>query len=153
MSLIIFGVTFFHDKKVIYALPQLYGIGKSSAYKICCQLGISPQQSIKELTNKQEFSIRKIIKENFIVEGNLEEQKKQSIKFYQKNGSIRGQRLRAGLPVRGQRTHSNAKTARRRLYLRLFFKMGGWVVEDTGLENRRVVIRHHGFESHSVWFF
>ena len=126
MSLIIFGVTFFRDKKVIYALPQLYGIGKSSAYQICSHLGISPQQTIKELTDKQEFSIIKMIKENFVVEGNLEEQKKLSIQFYQKNGSIRGQRLRSGLPVRGQRTHSNAKTARRRLHLRLILR---WMVE------------------------
>ena len=153
MSLVIFGVTFMQNKKVIYALPQLFGIGQASAYRICQQLGIAPQQRIKDLTENQQYGLAKRIKDDFIVEGNLQEQQKQSIQFYIKNGSVRGQRLRSGLPVHGQRTHSNGKTARRRLHLHLnnFFKMDGWVVEDTGLENRHVVMRHHGFESHSVW--
>lgn len=117
MSLVIFGVVFSQNKKVIYALPQLYGIGQSSAYLLCQQLGIAPQQTIKELTEKQQYALTKKIKDDFIVEGNLQEQQKQAIQFYLKNGSVRGQRLRNGLPVRGQRTHSNSKTASRRLHL------------------------------------
>lgn len=119
MNLVIFGVTFNQNKKVIYALPQLFGIGRASAQLICQQLGIAPQQAIKDLTENQQYALAKKIKDDFIVEGNLQEQQKQSIQFYIKNGSVRGQRLRLGLPVRGQRTSSNAKTARRRLYQHL----------------------------------
>lgn len=118
MNLVIFGVTLTRDKKVVYSLPQLYGIGLSRSRQICRELGLSPQLTIKELTEIQQFSIAKRIKDDFIVEGNLEEQLKQDIQRYQSNGSLHGYRLRNGLPVRGQRTHSNAKTARRRLYVR-----------------------------------
>lgn len=118
MNLVIFGVTLSRDKKVIYALPQLYGIGLTRSKQICQELGLAPQLTIKELTEVQQFAIAKKIKEDFIVEGNLEEQLKQDLQRYQSNGSFRGYRLRNGLPVRGQRTHSNGKTARRRLYVR-----------------------------------
>ncbi len=118
MNLVIFGITLPRNKKVVYALPALYGIGSSCALKICQELGLSPRLTIKELTDIQQFVIVKKIKEEFIVEGNLEELQKQDIQRYQANGSQRGYRLRNGLPVRGQRTHSNAKTARRRLHVR-----------------------------------
>ncbi len=118
MSLVIFGVTLSHNKKVAYALTQLYGIGLSRAKQICSELRLSPQLIIQDLTSVQQFAIAKKIKEDFIVEGNLEEQLKIDISRYKNNGSIRGYRLRNGLPVRGQRTHSNGKTARRRLYAR-----------------------------------
>lgn len=118
MNLVIFGITLPRNKKVAYALPALYGIGLSRAQQICQELGLSPSLTIKELTDIQQFVIVKKIKEEFIVEGNLEEQQKQDIQRYQANGSQRGYRLRNGLPVRGQRTHSNAKTARRRLHVR-----------------------------------
>lgn len=118
MNLVIFGVTLARDKKVVYALPQLYGIGLTRSKQICGERGLPPQLTIKELTELQQFGIAKKIKEDFIVEGNLEEQLKQDLHRYQSNGSIRGYRLRHGLPVRGQRTHSNAKTARRRFHVR-----------------------------------
>lgn len=117
MNLVIFGVTLPREKKVVYALPLLYGIGSSRAVKICRDLGIPFTLSIGELTELQQFSIAKKIKENYIVEGNLEEQLKLNLQRYYNNGSQRGYRLRNGLPVRGQRTHSNGKTARRRTYL------------------------------------
>lgn len=118
MNLVIFGVTLPREKKIEYALPHLYGIGKSSATTICRELGLPPQLSIKELTEEQQFIIAKKIKEDFCVEGNLEELLKQDLQRYKSNGSQRGFRLRNGLPVRGQRTHSNAKTSRRRTYAR-----------------------------------
>ncbi len=118
MNLVIFGVTLPREKKLIYALPLLYGIGFSRASQIARELGLPPQLSVGELTELQQFSIAKKIKEDFIVEGNLEEQLKQDLQRYQNNGSQRGYRLRHGLPVRGQRTHSNCKTARRRPYIR-----------------------------------
>ena len=118
MNLVIFGVTLSREKKVVYALPQLYGIGLSRSRHICRELGLPPQLGISELTELQKFAIAKKIKDDFIVEGNLEEQLKQDLQRYQTNGSFRGYRLRHGLPVRGQRTHSNGKTARRRLHAR-----------------------------------
>ncbi len=118
MNLVIFGVTLSREKKIVYALPLLYGIGASRAYQICRELGLPPQLSIWELTELQQFSIAKKIKEDFFVEGKLEEQLKHDLQRYQNNGSQRGYRLRNGLPVRGQRTHSNGKTARRRPYIR-----------------------------------
>ena len=68
MNLVIFGVTFNQNKKVIYALPQLYGIGQASAQLICQQLGIAPQQAIKDLTDNQQYALAKKIKDDFIVE-------------------------------------------------------------------------------------
>ncbi len=105
-------------KKIDQALPLLYGVGKSSAKAICRELGLPPQLFIGELTEAQHFLIAKKIKESYIVEGNLEEQIKQDLQRYQTNGSQRGYRLRNGLPVRGQRTHSNGRTARKRSYIR-----------------------------------
>jgi len=113
MNLIILGVTFARDKKVAFALPKLYGIGLTCSKQICRELGLPPQLAIKDLTDFQQYAIIQKIKENFIVEGSLEEQLKMDIQRYQSNGSFRGYRLRHGLPVRGQRTHSNGKTARR----------------------------------------
>ena len=118
MNLLIFGVSLPREKKIIYALPLLYGIGITSAKHICRYLGLAPQLTIGELTENQQFNIAKIIKENYVVEGNLEEQQKVNLQRYFNNGSIRGFRLRHGLPTNGQRTHSNAKTARRRSYIR-----------------------------------
>jgi small subunit ribosomal protein S13 len=114
MNLVIFGVTLPRKKKVVYALPQLYGIGVIRSHQICRELGLVPQLTIQDLTKIQQFEISKKIKDDFIVEGNLEEQLKLNLQRYQNNGSQHGYRLRNGLPVRGQRTHSNGKTARRR---------------------------------------
>jgi small subunit ribosomal protein S13 len=118
MNLVIFGVTLPRDKKVIYALPLLYGIGKSRSIEICSQLGFAPQLAIGDLTDAQQFALAKKIKEEYTIEGNLEEAIKLDIQRYQSNGSLHGYRLRNGLPARGQRTHSNGKTARRRPYIR-----------------------------------
>ncbi len=154
MNLVIFGVTLQRDKKVSYALPLLYGIGQARAIQICRELGLPPQLTIGELTELQQFSIAKKIKEDFIVEGNLEEQLKQDLQRYQNNGTQRGYRLRNGLPVRGQRTHSNGKTARRRTYLRLY-PLNLWKDRwSSGLRHRSwnpaCLYGHHGFESHPI---
>ena len=113
---IIFGVPLSQDKQIKYALIQLYGIGKTRAQQICRELGLIPQVKTKDLTERQEFLIAKQIKDHFTIEGNLEEQQKLDLNHHQTSGSQRGYRLRHGLPVRGQRTHSNGKTARKRLF-------------------------------------
>ncbi len=118
MNLVLFGVTFPLAKKVIYALPQLFGIGLASSRQICQELGIVPQLTVKNLTEFQRIAIAKKIKEQYIIEGNLDEQLKQDLQRYYTSNSVHGYRLRHGLPVRGQRTHSNGKTARRRTYIR-----------------------------------
>jgi small subunit ribosomal protein S13 len=112
--LVLFGVTIPKDKKVMYALSDLHGIGCSSAYRICAELGYAPQLRVKNLTVEQDYEIAKKIKEEFMLEGNLKEEIKSNIQRYILNGSFRGFRHKNKLPVRGQRTHSNGNTARKR---------------------------------------
>ena len=111
--LLIFGVTLPKDKKVLYALPKLYGIGKASALKICNELGFSPELKIKDLIGEQQFLLAKKVKEEYRLEDNLREEVKSDVRRYISNGSIRGSRHKHHLPVRGQRTKSNARTPRR----------------------------------------
>jgi small subunit ribosomal protein S13 len=118
MSFIIFGIKLPAKKKIAYALPLLYGIGLFRGQQICRSLGLSPQLEIKDLTSAQKFAIAKKLKEEYIIEGNLEEEIKKDLQRVKQNGSRRGYRLRNGLPTRGQRTHSNGKTARRRISTR-----------------------------------
>ncbi len=115
MNLVIFGVTLPREKKIVSALTSLYGVGNSRAIEICRDLGYTNVQTVESLSEYDHFNIIKKIKESYIVEGNLEEKIKFDLQRYYNNGSQRGYRLRTGLPVRGQRTHSNGKTARRRL--------------------------------------
>lgn len=114
--LLIFGVTLPKDKKIIYALPKLYGIGQASACKICQELGFAPELKIKDLLNDQQFLLVKKIKEEYRLEDNLKEEIKSNVRRYISNGSIRGFRHKNHLPVRGQRTQSNGKTPRRVLF-------------------------------------
>jgi small subunit ribosomal protein S13 len=111
--LLIFGVTLDKDKKVIHALPKLYGVGKSSSIKICKELGFSPEIKVNQLTSEQQFHLSKKVKEEYRLEDSLREEIKGNVRRYMSNGSIRGFRHRNRLPVRGQRTHSNGKTPRR----------------------------------------
>lgn len=111
--LIILGVNFDKNKKVAYALPKIFGIGKTTAHNLCKTLGFSPSIKIKHLNEKQRFLITKKIKDDFIVEDSLKEKIKNNIKKFIFNNSIKGFRHKNKLPVRGQRTHSNAKTCRR----------------------------------------
>lgn len=112
MSLVLFGLPFPSSKKVSHALPLLYGIGTPRANEICRLLGFPAALRIRDLSQGQELALAKRLKEDYVVAGNLEEQQKLDFLRYYQNGSQRGHRLRQGLPVRGQRTHSNGKTAR-----------------------------------------
>lgn len=111
--LVIFGVVVPKDKKIQFALPVLYGIGNASAIKICRELGFATNLTVGDLTDEQQFSLAKKIKEEYRLESNLKEEIKGNIQRYISNGSIRGFRHRNKLPVRGQRTQTNAKTPRR----------------------------------------
>jgi small subunit ribosomal protein S13 len=114
--LVIFGVLLSKNKKLVYALPELYGIGLSSSQRICQELGYSLELRVKDLTEEQDYEIAKKIKEQFILEGNLKEEVKSNIQRYITNGSVRGFRHKYKLPVRGQRTHTNGKTVRKVQY-------------------------------------
>ncbi len=111
--LTLFGVSLKENKKLIYALPDLYGIGLVSSRRIAYELGFSPNIKLKDLTYVQQLQLIKKIKEEYCVETNLQDKIKENIQRYMLNGSFRGMRHKAKLPVRGQRTHTNAKTARR----------------------------------------
>ena len=102
-----------NNKKVRYALSDLYGIGNFSANKICDELNIPENLKIESLTEEQQYNIARKVKEEYRLESNLREEVKGNIQRYITNGSIRGYRHRHKLPVRGQRTHTNARTPRR----------------------------------------
>lgn len=110
---IIFGVSLQTDKKIRYALPALFGLGLKKAKMICEELSFAPELKVKDLTEQQQFELAKKIKEEHKIENNLKEEIKNRIQSYITNGSIRGFRHKYRLPVRGQRTHSNARTAKR----------------------------------------
>jgi small subunit ribosomal protein S13 len=113
--LIIFGKKLINSKKVRYALTDIFGIGFSSANKICNLLEIPLSVKISDLTDLQKQSLTSSIKQHFIVEARLKQQIQENIRTLISINSVKGFRHRSKLPVRGQRTHSNAKTCRRTL--------------------------------------
>jgi small subunit ribosomal protein S13 len=111
--LIIFGKKISEKKKIRYALTDLYGIGKNKANIICDALNLPQNLTVTNLTENQKLKLSKYIKQNLKVESQLNKQIKDNINKYITNKSIRGFRHRNKLPVRGQRTHTNAKTCRK----------------------------------------
>ncbi len=106
----IFGVDLEENKKILYALPKIYGIGYSNAQKILKVSGVSPEKKVKELSDEELTRIRKEIETNYKVEGVLRAEVSGNIKRLIEIGSYRGMRHQRGLPVRGQRTRTNART-------------------------------------------
>ncbi len=106
----ILGVDLEDNKKVLYALPKIYGIGFSNARRILETTNISPEKKVKELSDEELTSIRKEIEANYKVEGALRAEVSANIKRLIEIGSYRGIRHQKGLPVRGQRTRTNART-------------------------------------------
>jgi len=102
------------NKPIWVALTYIYGIGKASAREIVEQAKIDPQVRANDLTEGQVAAIRKIIDENYKVEGELRKEVQMNIKGLIDIGCYRGLRHRKGLPVRGQRTHTNARTRKGR---------------------------------------
>jgi small subunit ribosomal protein S13 len=111
--LILFGKKISNEKKVRYALTEIFGIGFSSANKMCNLLDIPLNLKIADLTENQIFLISTYIKENFLLDSQLKSQIQNNIQTYIDINSVRGFRHRSKLPVRGQRTHSNGKTRKR----------------------------------------
>lgn len=106
----IFGVTIPNHKKVKYALPMIYGINHSLASWICDQVGVGEQCKMGQLNDFQISRICKIIEQSCIFENDLRKETAFHIKRLSDIGCYRGYRHSYGLPVRGQRTHTNAKT-------------------------------------------
>ena len=103
------GIDIPRDKRAIIALTYVYGIGKSVSSEILKRANISEDTRIKDMTEEEITRIRSVIDENFEVEGDLRRDISMNIKRLMDIGSYRGLRHRKGLPVRGQRTHTNAR--------------------------------------------
>jgi small subunit ribosomal protein S13 len=104
------GVDLPREKKVEIGLTYIYGIGRQTARRILDASGVNPEQRIKDLTDADVNRLRQEIEKNLRVEGALRTEVAMNIKRLMDIGSYRGIRHRRGLPVRGQRTHTNART-------------------------------------------
>ncbi len=104
------GVNIPTQKRVEIGLRYIHGIGPMTAKKIIQQLGISPERRVSDLTESEVIQIREIIDRDFMVEGDLRRDTAMNIKRLMDLGCYRGLRHRKSLPVRGQRTHTNART-------------------------------------------
>ena len=104
------GVDLPNDKRIEIALTYIYGIGRTSASKMIVDTGINPDTRVKDLTEDEVAKIRDQIENNYKVEGDLKREVQSNIKRLTDIGCLRGRRHRLGLPVRGQRTKTNART-------------------------------------------
>ena len=104
------GVNIPTNKRVIVALTYIHGIGPTTAKKIAEKLGIDPSRRVQDLTDAEVLQIREAIDADFKVEGDLRRDTAMNIKRLMDLACYRGLRHRKGLPVRGQRTHTNART-------------------------------------------
>ena len=104
------GVNLPREKRLEVALAYIFGIGQSTARKICAELGLSHDEKVRDLTDEEITKLRTYIDSNLEVEGELRRERSQAIKRLQEIGAYRGMRHRRGLPVNGQRTKTNART-------------------------------------------
>jgi len=104
------GVNIPTQKRVEIGLRYIHGIGPHTAHQIISQLGIDPARRVSDLTESEVIQIREIIDRDFLVEGDLRRDTAMNIKRLMDLGCYRGLRHRKSLPVRGQRTHTNART-------------------------------------------
>ena len=104
------GIDLPKEKRIEIGLTYCYGIGRKSAMDILAQTGINPDTRVKDLTDAEEAKLREAIDHDYIVEGDLRRQTALDIKRLSEIGCYRGTRHRRGLPVRGQRSKTNART-------------------------------------------
>ena len=104
------GIDLPREKRIEIGLTYIYGIGRTSANKILELAEIDPDTRVKDLTDEQEAKLRDVIDKNFTIEGDLRREVALNIKRLTEIGCYRGLRHRKGLPVRGQRTKTNART-------------------------------------------
>ena len=108
------GVDLPNEKRVEIGLTYVYGIGRSRSNEILSKSGISPDTRCRDLTESEVSRLRELIDGEYVVEGDLRRDLAMNIKRLQESGSYRGMRHRRGLPVRGQRTRTNARTLKGR---------------------------------------
>ena len=104
------GVDLPRDKRIEVGLTYIYGIGLTTSKKILAETGVDPSVRVKDLTEDNLTKLRDYIQANIKVEGDLHREVSQNVKRLMEIGCYRGLRHRRGLPVRGQRTHTNART-------------------------------------------
>ena len=104
------GVNMPTNKLVVIGLTYIYGIGRKKAEEICTTVGIPAGKRVSDLTDDETLKIRELIDDSYHVEGDLRREVSLNIKRLMDLGCYRGLRHRTGLPVRGQRTHTNART-------------------------------------------
>lgn len=104
------GVNIPPNKRVVIALTYIHGIGRTTAKEICEKAGIPMERRVNEMTEAEETQIRNIVSEDHMVEGDLRREVTMNIKRLMDLGCYKGLRHRKNLPVRGQRTHTNART-------------------------------------------
>jgi len=108
------GIELPKDKRIVIGLTYIYGIGKSISQEILEKAGIDENKKVKDLSVDEEKKLREIIQNDYSVEGELRTQIAMDIKRLMEIGCYRGLRHKKGMPVRGQRTHTNARTRRGR---------------------------------------
>lgn len=104
------GVDIPREKRLEISLTYIFGIGKPTAQRMCADLDISPNTRVRDLTDEEVNKLRGWVDKNVTVEGDLRREVQTDIKRKIEIGSYQGTRHRKGLPVRGQRTHTNART-------------------------------------------
>ena len=104
------GVNLPNQKRLEIGLTYIYGIGQPTARKICTELELDPNEKVKDLTDEEVTKLRSYIDQHVEVEGDLRRERSQAIKRLSEIGCYRGLRHRRGLPTRGQRTKTNART-------------------------------------------
>ena len=104
------GINLPLNKRSEIGLTYIYGIGRPTSNKLLAQLGIEQDRKVRDLTEEEVVKLRDLIDGSLVVEGDLRRERSQAIKRLQEIGSYRGLRHRRGLPVRGQKTKTNART-------------------------------------------
>ena len=104
------GINIPLNKRVEIGLTYIYGIGRPTSNDILAAIGIEPDRKVRDLTDDEVSKLRDIIDRDYVVEGDLRRERSQAIKRLMEIGSYRGLRHRRGLPVRGQKTKTNART-------------------------------------------
>ena len=106
----ILGVDIPNDRPTVVALTYLFGVGPKTARDLCCHAGVDPQVRARDLAEDEVTRIAALLDKDYVVEGQLRRQRAQNISRLRDIGCYRGLRHRRGLPVRGQRTRTNART-------------------------------------------
>jgi small subunit ribosomal protein S13 len=104
------GVDLPREKAILYAIPLIYGIGKHNAHDVIAKAGLDPTKKVKDLSETEVGKLREVIDADYQVEGDLRREVQGNIRRLIEIGSYRGLRHRRGLPTRGQRTRSNARS-------------------------------------------